>query len=295
MKYIIMILLLIISIRFGFGQSSEKVNLHWKLQAGDTIAYKTLMHNSKVETDGNSPFQKLIEDSEFADKLKKQMDNTNLVTYLTNSKHFNDVIEIEMIGEEIEKVKSNDDEFDFMSSMMKGTLLRGSILKSGEIHSFWLKRAQLNLISLFFELPGKPVSIGDTWKLKNIALIGNDQNFKCHEADRSNQIELKDIKITESDSVAILSYSIREYVSGEFEAKNPFGQFPMGKNNEADEFVDELTKKRTVTIDYSFNATAGFSINEGKWLSFNGVISATSLGFMGNNSTVQNYALEERE
>jgi len=255
-----MILLLIISIRFGFGQSSEKVNLHWKLQAGDTIAYKTLMHNSKVETDGNSPFQKLIEDSEFADKLKKQMDNTNLVTYLTNSKHFNDVIEIEMIGEEIEK-----------------------------------ERAQLNLISLFFELPGKPVSIGDTWKLKNIALIGNDQNFKCHEADRSNQIELKDIKITESDSVAILSYSIREYVSGEFEAKNPFGQFPMGKNNEADEFVDELTKKRTVTIDYSFNATAGFSINEGKWLSFNGVISATSLGFMGNNSTVQNYALEERE
>jgi len=290
---------LIIFYQFGFGQSEmiqseiEKVKLEWKLEEGDTIMYKTVMQNVENEIDGNSPFQKLIEDSEFVEKLQKQMDNTNLITFLTNSKSFEEVIEIELIGREIKKTNStNDDEMDFMSSMMKGTLLRGAVKKSGEVFSFWLKRAQLNLVSMFFELPGKPISIGEIWELKNLSLIGNDQNFKCEEAERTNQVKLVELLKTDTETIAVLKYTIREYVSGTFGMNNPFEIF-ASKNEDADQFSNELTKTRPVIIDYSFNATAKFSITKGKWVSFNGIVSTKSLGFMGNNSSKQNYALEE--
>lgn len=285
--------------QISIGQSvldqsvKEKVKLEWKLEEGDTIMYKTVMQNIEVENDENSPFLKLIEDTELVDKLQKQMNNTNLITYLTNSQNFEKVIDIELIGKEIQKSKpNNDEEVNFISSMMKGTLLRGTIKKSGEVHSFWLKRAQLNLVSIFFELPGKPVSIGDTWELRNLALISNDQNFICKEAERTNQVELVEILTTESDTVAVLNYTIREYVSGTFRMKNPFENI-TSKNEDADQFANELTKTSAVSIDYSFNGTAKFSITKGKWLSYNGIVSAKSLGIMGNNSTKQNYALKE--
>lgn len=270
------------------------INLQWKLEKGDTIAYKTLMENSKTEIESTTTFQKILNDSKFANQLKEQMENTNLVTYLTNSNNFEDVIEIEMIGEEIDKRKSKKRDRDkFMNSMLRGTLLRGSVYKSGEIHSFWLKKAQFNLIAMLFELPTKTISEGETWEHKNIMFISNDQNFICEEAKKTNQVKLQEIKYLDSDTIAVLEYDIREYVKGEFGMNNQFSDFTAGKNDEADEFFNELTKQRTVIVDYAYRATAEFSLREGKWVSFKGIISSSSIGLMGNSSTVQNIALEE--
>ncbi len=299
MKYLLSTILLLHIVQFVLGQSTnnrdsdEKINLNWKLDKGDTIFYKTLMHNVKTEIDGHSPFQELIKNTEFAEMLKKQIENTNLITYLTNSENFENVIDIELVGKHKEKSNPTDDvEIDFMNAFMQGTLVRGAIKKSGEVYSFWLNRAQLNLISMFFELPGQPISVGDTWQLNNLSLIGNDQNFKCEEAERTNRVELIELLTTETDTIAILDYKIREYVKGTFSMNNPFGSI-SNKDNEATEYVNELTKARSITIDYSFSATAKFSITKGRWTSLNGVLSAKSTGIMGNTSTTQNYALEE--
>ena len=66
-------------------------------------------------------------------------------------------------------------------------------LEDLESASFWVKSSQKNLIAIFFQLPAKPVKIGDKWSL-DINLIANDQNFECDSAYKINEVTLTDIK-----------------------------------------------------------------------------------------------------
>jgi len=293
-----LIMMVFLMSNFGFGQSEEHpfetelFQLNWKIDESDTISYETIMTEigeSKFEMNFGSLFGKLTDsidveedfDKDFVNKLKGLYANTNIITRLTNSEDFSEVIDIEMIAIPKEKSKEDDNENETnktMSSMMEGTILRGSVYKTGELNSFWVKRAQKNLLSIFFELPRQPIKRGDTWTLNNINLIGNDHNFICREAEKKNVISIVDIKQVNGENIAVINYDVLEYASGDFSTPAFFG--------------NEGSLKKT-TVICVFKAQAEFSIEKGKWISYNGMMSLDASGAFNSNQR-QKIALSEK-
>jgi len=283
---------------FGFSQidrniENDYIELNWKLEPNDTLVYQTIMSEigeSKFEMDFQGLFGKITDSIEtknknfhkdFFEKLKGFYANTNLETKLSNSSDFNNVIDIRMIATP-NSVDKDDDEKDRMSemmqSMMKGTMLRGSIHKTGELHSFWVKGSQKNLLSLFFELPNQPLKIGETWTLDNVNFIGNDQNFICREARKKNVITLKEINQVNGDSIALIDYDILEYVSGNFNSPAFFNK--------------ESSQQKTI-MKFIYKAQEEVSIKKGKWISYNGIMSLDSNGAIKSTQR-QKFALIEK-
>ncbi len=269
-----------------------EVELNWKLSNNDTIFYKTVMNEigeSSFDMDFGGVFDKMNDSTNsgfkdfgknFFKDIKDQWNNTNLITKVYNSSNFEDVIEIEMIAEQKEKDEDDtEDSNGFMSSMMKGTMLRGSFYKSGELHSFWVKSTQKNLLSLFFELPNGSIKVGDSWTLDNVNFIGNDQNFVCQEADKKNTITLTKVEEINGDTIATVEYNILEYVLGDFNTPAFFGN--SGKSTETE-------------MKFIYKAEAQFSIQEGKWISYNGIMSLDSRGALKSVQR-QKFALIEEK
>ena len=277
----------------NISNSTENgIELNWKLSDNDSLVYETVMNQigeSSFEMDYGGLFDKLIDSSEtgankfgkdFFKKIKDQYNNTNLITKLTNSNDYKNVINVEMIAEETNKKENNetDETKKMMNSMMKGTMLRGSIYKNGSLHSFWMKSSQKNLLSLFFELPSKMVSKGDSWTLDNVNFIANDQNFICRKSKKKNLITLIDIKEIDGETIAVIDYDILEFVSGDFNSPAFFGN---GGGNKPTE------------MEFIYKAQAEFSVRKGKWISYNGIMSLDASGVM-TSVQKQKFALIEQ-
>lgn len=276
--------ILLISCSNTNNNTKKDIVLHWKLSQNDTLRYKTVM-NEIGESSFQLNFGKLFDTltkstgsndkstgKDFFNKLQHQFNDTQLTSMLTRSQDFKNVIDIAMVVDSDEKEDEisleDDDEVakiqKMMNSMMKGTMLRGSIHTDGSLHSFWMKSNQKNLLSLFFELPNTPISKGDTWTLDNVNLISNDQNFICREAKKKNTITLTDIKEINGEIIAVIDYDVLEYVSGDFNAPTLLG-------------TDSGTK---TTMEFVYKAQAEFSIDKGKWISYNGILSLDASGVM---------------
>lgn len=280
-----------VSINNNSNPTEKGIRLKWKLSDNDSLIYKTVMNpigESSFEMDYGSLFDKITDSSktdaqkfgkDFFKRIKDQYNNTNLITKLSNSEDFKDVIDIEILAEEKNKQEEGDadDMKKMMNSMMKGVILRGSVYKNGGLHSFWMKSRQKNLLSLFFELPNKPVHKGDSWTLNNVNLIGNDHNFICHKATKKNQVTLIDIREENGETIAVIDYDILEFVSGDFKSPAFFGN---GGENKA------------TIMEFIYKAQAEFSINKGKWVSYNGIMSLKASGVM-NSVQKQKFALIE--
>src|SRR5207253_3068024 len=120
-----------------------------------------------------------------------------------------------------------------------------------------------NLISVLFELPTKPVAIGDSWPL-DINLIANDQNFICDSSYKINKVTLQDIKQVNGETVAVLKYEIVEFVKGNFNTPRFFGK----------------EGPRETVMRISHQAVAEFSIDKGRWISHDGIMTLYSTGVM---------------
>jgi hypothetical protein len=263
-----------------FGQGDKQVKLQWKVATDERLSYMTVMKDldtPSVEINsgdffnflGDSSKKVMSEMKNFFKELNRSVTGFDYVTVLTNKG--NDVIDVEMIS------KSNDnDSVETKNSIMKllqnlnnGIVLRGSVYATGGIHSFWIKTSQKNLISTLFELPAKPVKVGDCWPLA-VNFIENEQNFKCDSSYKLNKVTLVDIKKVNNENIAVLKYDIVEYVKGIF--NSPFGS--------------AKSKLNELMIRFEHQALAEFSIDKGKWMSYDGIMSVTSTGMMkGNKKT----------
>jgi hypothetical protein len=269
--------------------ASDGINLEWKVKKNDRLTYKTVMTEigeSTFEMDFGGLFGGLNDSTktnqnDFFKKFKNVFNNTNLITFLSNSPDFENVIDIEMVIEDKEKNEEDNEESEkekMMSSMMKGTMLRGSVYSNGSLHSFWVKSNQKNLLSLFFELPNKELNKGDTWTLSNVNFIGNDHNFICKKAEKKNVITLTDIKKSNGETIAVIDYDILEYVLGDFNTPAFFG--------------NEAGSKKT-EMKFIYKAQAEFSIEKGKWVSYNGIMSLDASGAL-NSVQKKKFALIEQ-
>ena len=111
--------------------------------------------------------------------------------------------------------KEVDNLFTGMAKINGNIVLRGKVSANGELLSFYYKSSQNNLISILFELPNKPVKVGDKWNLK-VDMIGMDQNFVADTLFKKNEVYLDKIIEKDGDQIAIIKYDIEEFVAGDF-------------------------------------------------------------------------------
>lgn len=262
------------------AQKKDAVTLEWKIALGDTLSYKCVMtsiEESEAEFD-TSVFNSVLPDSlkkkiskdsvpdfkKMLNAMKHASDDLNLVSRMTNNGNGIIGVYLELNTEKQEAKEQNDSisntMTDLMGAMTNNIMLRGSVYKKGGIHSFWVKSSQKNLIAMFFELPKTPVKKGDSWPIE-INYIGNDQNFECTESYRKNKVTLTDIKKAKDGTIAVLEYDIEEYVRGNFG------------------FFGTTTGDKTM-MKFTLHATAEFSIEKGRWLSYEGILESDSTGFM---------------
>lgn len=247
---------------------SDGISLKWKLKPDETIGYKTAMEqveSSDFEIDfGNDKNMPKEEFKEIFDGLKKEFEKTSFITTMQWNERGN--IETKMFTEGFndKETKPIDPKNFNPASMMKGVMLRGEINENGQIESFYLKNAQKNLIALYFELPNKPVKIGDTWSL-NVSFLQYDQSFVCKSADRTNNVELIDVLKDKNDTIVVFKYDIYESASGYM--KNPM-----------------TNEKIESSLSMSFNGIAEFSVSKGRWIKYNGIIETIQKGMMSGSS-----------
>ncbi|WP_375559953.1 hypothetical protein ACE193_19870 [Bernardetia sp. OM2101] len=282
MKSILSVLFVFITIT-TFAQDKESVDLRWKIQENEDLNYMTAMKeidSSYMEMDLGSLFnalstnkkEGLSESQKFFNQLNKVVYDMDYITTLHKKEDGVVDIQMKMYDGESDSEMENDTIrgtktiLRMMSAMNEGIVLRGSVLETGEVHSFWLQSRQKNLISVFFELPNKPVSIGDTWEL-DVNFITNDQNFECDSSYKINEVTLVDIKVIDGERIAVLKYNLDEYVHGTFNSPALF----------------ETGGKKDSMMRFSHQAIAEFSIDKGRWISYNGIMSLEAKGVMNAN------------
>ena len=290
MKQVLTILLA--SIFFTvFGQKNQTIELKWKIAENEKLNYLTVMDETDVSS-FKMDFGKLFksfsdstdEDFEkidfYSDKINEAINSQYFVTTLTNKD--NGVIDIVMTKKTKESIKETDidttdsEEVELAKMMQKGTIvLRGSVYETGGIHSFWVKSDQKNLIAVLFELPTKPVKVGDKWSL-DISLIANAQNFECDTAYKINEVTLVEIKEINGETIAVLNYNIAEYVNGIFT------------------FFGSDSEQKETMMKVIHQGVAEFSVDKGRWVTYNATMSIKTTGVMTTDKQTKFALIDEK-
>lgn len=202
-------------------------------------------------------------------QLNKQMSSNGYITTLTAKPGNTIAIEMRVdTAKQVKSVAANTAKADtdllrfkrLMSMATQGVMLRGEVTNEGEIKSFYLKNEQRSLIALFFQLPGRPVKVGDSWPI-DVHLVSADQSFICDSAYRKNEVEVVNISNKSDDEIVTLKYDFVEYITGNIST-------PM------------FNISQKTSMGFSFQGTADFSVSKGKWIDYNGVMSEKSTGMM---------------
>lgn len=259
--------------------------LEWKLKPGEEIRYKTIMEEidtNDVEFDfegfGKKMATAIGKDSinipkDFGKEFKnftKMFSDIKLVTTVKNGNKNNTIlVEMQTVDDSINTAdlaaKGGDEMASFMKKMLKGNMLRGTLYKNGTIESFYTKKDQKNLVAILFELPGKPVKVGDKWALTT-SLLSMDNNFLCDTSYYKNEVTLVRLDKVEGQTIAVLKYDIEEYVNGVF--SHPI----LGEDSPS-------------MMRMTVNVTAGFAIEKGQWQYYDGLMSINATGFVKSNVT----------
>lgn len=290
MKTIITFLFTFMSLNC-IGQNNQTYDLKWKIGKDETLKYATLISEIDTfffETNYDNLIKILTDSSNNEDVYKKNffkamndaMKNQNYTTTLSNNN--NGTVEITMAikpqtNEQETGIENNKEITKMMQLMNTGIMLRGSVFESGGIHSFWVKSSQKNILSLFFELPTKPVKIGDKWAL-NVNFITNDHNFKCDTSHLLNEVTLVEIQYKNNDTIAILNYNLLEFVKGNF-------------NTPA--FFENKIKESETMMSFSHQGIAEFSINKGRWIYYDGTMHVKTTGIITANKKTKYTMIEE--
>lgn len=269
----------------AFCQTNDStVFLKWKLKPGEVLTYKTEMKEIDTAKRNDINFNGLARlmganeknvDSlglnKMANDLNKQLQMFDFITRLSEKKK--GVVDIELSvanNEEKAKAPTTSDPkkkaVQAMVDMMKtGVMLRGAVYEDGSIASFYTKNDQRNLVSMLFELPAKRIKVGDTWSL-DVHLLSADQYFVCDSSFRKNKVTLLNIQNVDGEHIATLKYDIVEYMHGVFNM--PTGGAPQ-----------------TTMMKMTHQAIARFSIEKGRWVFYEGVMSLVSSGLMDSQTT----------
>ncbi len=270
------LLILIITAFSAKAQQNKTVSLKWKIN--DTLTYKTVMKEIVVEQEQEQDEEEKDSISDgFKDLFKQMQQSAGNLKYETKLYPDNKGnVDIAMFLKQ-DKTDTTDNMFSGMAKMNGNVVLRGKVSSAGELLSFYYKSSQNNLISILFELPNKPIKVGDKWKLK-VDMISMDQNFVADTLFKKNEVRLDKIIEKDGDQIAVIKYDIEEYVSGDF------GDFGNGLMTM---FTGKSDKKTFMKMTHQ--ATGYFSINKGMWIDYDGNMEIQTnfsmMGMGGNKRT----------
>lgn len=254
------------------AQQNETVDLKWKIT--DTLTYKTVMRDvipkkSKEQTENDSIAEEM---NGMFEAMQQQFSGLKYETKLFPGKKGN--VDIEMMLKR-DKADTTETLFSGMAKMNGNVVLRGTVSTEGELLSFYYNTAQSNLISILFELPTKPVAIGDEWSL-NVDMTSMDQNFKADTLYKKNVVRLKDVKIENGNKIAVIEYDILEFVSGNF-------------GNALMTMFSKKTADKKTFMKTSYKGTAEFDLEKGHWVLYDGIMNIETnfslMGMGGNKRT----------
>jgi len=270
----------------AFSQNNKTVFLKWKLDPNEVITYKTIMvgvdtADKKFDMSGLTKAMGAGDAVNWDDaqKMLKKINATlqpgSIVTTLAEKRK--GIIDIELITKNDDKQDTANSTLSEVEKMFKqmsaGVQLRGAIHEDGTIESFYLKGEQKNIVALLFELPGKSIKQGDSWPL-SVNLLTADQNFKCDSSYRKNLVTAVKLETINGEQIFTLKYDIAEYIKGDFTIPSPMGA---------------QTHVKTV-MSMSYQGIAKFSVDKGRWVAYDGLLSYNSSGVM-TASTKMKYSL----
>lgn len=132
---------------------------------------------------------------------------------------------------------------------------------SGMQITSYLRPDEKNGLALFFELPKNPINIGDTWDL-DVDLLA-EWRYGCDSSFYRHEVRCKEIKGVGKEQVAVINYDFQEYCWGATKVKF-----------------------------HSFQGEAEFSIAQGRWLQYQGIVATQIPSFLGFSETRHRFVLK---
>ena len=262
MKYLPSIITFLFSIICS-AQKSDSVFLKWKVGSNETLNYLMAVTQVTAEIDSTSSLEKKkISIAKFYGSNTSYTGTDTMLFSLTSKKN---IVNIDLINIKqsirplgVDTTKG----FIWQKTIPGDTVFRGSLDDTGSIHTFY--STDLNQMALYFQLPNKKIKIGDSWPAEFAGIYLNGA-FNCDSCFKLNSVTLADIKKRNNETVAIINYNIREYVS-----------VTLIDTFEVEKFM----------MEFSYNGTGEFSIEKGRWISYNGIQTSTRTGVFGGKQTM---------
>ena len=238
------------------------IDLSYKFKGQSPTVYKLTMIADHFDS-SNIDFQKLSNLTEDSSNKMNKLINKNAQTILDKKKNINNYFILKEINHNRFFLACTD-------TMPARYITPGSLDYStfidnkGNNLSFYLSYPLKTLTHIFFSLPGKPVNIGDSWKL-GVDMIEVANYTICDSSFKKDIMTVSDISITNGDTLVTINYDYEEYFAG----------------------VGMLAKMK-VDLKYSGRAV---SVNRGLWTRYDCTKEVYSAGIVNSNSK-ENYKLE---
>jgi hypothetical protein len=252
----ILIIVLLFSI---LSCSKEKYELRWKIPAEEVLIYKIQMETidslSSVAEDEMSSLVEMVAKM-YGDSVQVPINSEDIYQGLISSINSLSYFAILRQGIEndtkidfitrINKQYAKEKYLDIFKKFIRKAVFKGNLSANGELYSEDGGTVFDPKINILFELPEKPVSVGDIWSL-NIN-FREQQVIKEVIKDTLNQVKFLELLIENNDSIAVLEYQLQ------------------GPEN--------------VGRALSYVGKGKFNITKGKWVAYTGVLTQKVSGIV---------------
>ncbi len=265
----VLLLLLISTLFFACKKEPKKYNLKWNMPSKDLVIYNiqtttidSLSNVSEkamqalVETVSNIYGESVKLDINSANLYEGLIKQLNMLSYFAIVRLDDDKnLKVDFITrqtKQYEPIKYVETFNKFIrKAFFKGVLRKDGVLLTSEGEDAWDPK-----INILFQLPEKPVAVGESWPLNIVPGWQQTDN----DSTIINKVTLTNISVDSGDSIATLQYELQN-------------REPSGKT-------------------MGFHGNAKFNISKGKWIAYNGILSQKNVGMLAMKQ-VQSIKLSE--
>ncbi|MFN8258832.1 MAG: hypothetical protein U0W24_24295 [Bacteroidales bacterium] len=216
-KRSILLTILILSV---LSCGKEKLELQWKVAPEEVLIYKIQMETidtlSSVPEDAMSSLVKMVAKM-YGDSVNVPVNSEDIYQGLISSINSLSYFAILRQGVENEmkiqfitranKQYAREKYLDIFNKFIRKAVFKGSLLNNGELYNDEGQEVFDPKINILFELPEKPVAVGDVWPLR---IKFTDQKIDKENArDTLNQVKFTELLVENGDSIAVLEYKLQ--------------------------------------------------------------------------------------
>jgi len=258
------------------ASAPERVQLRWKVPQGTPVAYEFI--TQQVGPGKNSMRLDLsgLKNSKLTAKQRKaifelQLPSQSAMASVLSTKPSGDLsVKVVVTRMDIPKkkrpTKADKQMAQAMENMVGTVQIRASMTDWGFVTTD-LKREQRNLVALMFELPSKPVAVGESWT-HSADLVKMGTGWEG-ESESLNRVELVSLdKEADGQTVAVIDFTLAERQDGKFSNAR-------------------VTKTVPASMEMSFVGRGEFLVEQGRWKRIAGRMTTKATGVMETDTEQQ--------